>query len=483
MLDWAYMAQSFYFYDTETTGTRASTSRIMQFAGQRTNLNLEPIGDPDDLLIRITPDVLPEPDAVLIHGITPQKTLQDGITEAEFARIFYENIALADTIFVGFNSVRFDDEFVRYLLYRNFYEPYEWQWKDGRSRWDILDALRMMRALRPEGVEWPFESDGKPTVRLERMTQANSLAHDNAHTALADVMATISVAKLMRSAQPKLFEYLLSVRSKHEIKKIVEQGQPFVYTSGKYANENLKTTVVCGLIPHPKRDAMVVYDLRYDPEPFLTLSETELSDLWQAKYEKDKLRLPVKTLQYNRCPAIAPLSVLDQASLERITLDMSLIKQNLKKLLSATEFIDKLSRALGILVDKQESLQLESIEVDSQLYNGFWNERDKHDLRLVRSHAPATLGELGPKLQSKRLQKLLPLYKARNYPEFLTPEEYDSFESYRHHKLVASGDESSYARFMRRMQELTVQRQDVSSQFLLTELQLYAESILPLTDY
>ena len=80
------MAQSFYFYDTETSGTRASSDWIMQFAGRRTSLTLEPIGEPDDILIQLPPDILPEPDAVLIHGVTPQQALQDGITEAAFCK-------------------------------------------------------------------------------------------------------------------------------------------------------------------------------------------------------------------------------------------------------------------------------------------------------------------------------------------------------------------------------------------------------------
>ena len=162
MLDLNDMATSYFFYDLETSGIDPKISRIMQFAGQRTNENLEPIGEPINVLIKLAPDVLPDPDAIMITGITPQATLADGLTEAEFLKYFYEEVIKPDTIFMGFNSVRFDDEFMRYLHYRNFYDPYEWHWQNGCSRWDLLDVIRMTRALRPEGIEWPVDKDGKP---------------------------------------------------------------------------------------------------------------------------------------------------------------------------------------------------------------------------------------------------------------------------------------------------------------------------------
>lgn len=474
------MAQSFYFYDTETSGTWPSRDRIMQFAGIRTTLDLQEIGEPDDLLIALTPDVLPEPDAVLVHGVTPQLTIQEGVTEAEFCKYFQENIATADTIFVGFNSVRFDDEFVRYTLYRNFYEPYEWQWKDGRSRWDILDALRMMRALRPEGITWPFDGENRPTVRLELLTKANNLLHDNAHTALADVRATIAVAKLMQQSQPKLFEFLLRLRSKKEVQKIVESAQPFLYTSGKYSGDFLKTTVIAQLLKHPKRDAAIVYDLRFDPTPLFKLSVDELAQRWKAKRGDDVERLPVKTLQYNRCPAVAPLGVLDAQSQKRLGIDMSLIRNNYHMLKNEPEFLTRLGKALGILEEKQAQLALQTeAPVDEQLYSSFWNEQDKRILHMVHEHAPATLAELMPKITNARLHKLLPLYKARNYSNLLTPEERDAYEVYRQDVLLAGGEQSRLAKFFKRLEELSKIRLTTRDQYLLTELQLYAESIAP----
>src|SRR3989344_5298170 len=258
------MARSFYFYDLETSGFNPREARIMQFAGQRTDMEMRPIGEPHNFLIRMTDDIVPDPDAVMVTGITPQKTIAEGIAEAEFLQIFSEQISQPDTIFVGFNTVRFDDEFMRFLHYRNFYDPYEWQWKDGRGRWDLLDVVRMMRALRPEGIKWPFASDGKPTNRLELLTKLNGIEHGEAHDALSDVRATIGLAKLIHSLQPKLFEFLLGMRDKKLVASLVKKGEPFLYTSGKYSGEWEKTTAVATLAEHPDR-GVLVFDLRFDP--------------------------------------------------------------------------------------------------------------------------------------------------------------------------------------------------------------------------
>ena len=158
--------KTFFFYDLETSGLNAREDRVMQFAGQRTDMELNPIGEPVNILVKMTEDALPSPGAIMVTKITPQDTLRDGITEAEFVKFVTEEVFVPNTIAVGYNTVRFDDEFMRATLWRNFYDPYEWEWKDGRSRWDILDVVRLTRALRPEGINWPFREDGAPTNRL-----------------------------------------------------------------------------------------------------------------------------------------------------------------------------------------------------------------------------------------------------------------------------------------------------------------------------
>lgn len=454
----------------------------MQFAGQRTSLDLEPIGEPVNVLIKLTPDILPDPDAILVTGITPQQTLRDGVTEAEFLQQFAEDIATPGTIFAGYNTVRFDDEFMRYMHYRNFYDPYGWQWQDGRSRWDLLDVVRMTRALRPDGIEWPFAPDGKPTVRLEFMTKVNKLLHDNAHDALADVQATIALARLVRSKQPKLFDYLLSMRDKKQVSTLVFGGQPFVYTSGKYPGEFEKTTVVATVAPHPKKGGALVYDLRHDPTEFLDMPPEELVKRWQwTKDEAAPKRLPVKTLQFNRCPAVAPLGVLqDGDAMVRLQVDMKTIEANRKLLAGASAFHDNILKAVERM-DKQQQIAwtAKPQSVDTQLYDGFFDEHDCRLLPVVRAAQPNELEQLTTDFHDTRLQALLPLYKARNFPKDLSSDERQAWDTFCYERIQAGGEQSRLARFTNRLMELgQSSKLSTSQQYLLQELQLYAESIV-----
>lgn len=477
------MSASFFFYDLETSGLSAFNARIMQFAGRRTDLNLNPIGEPFNILIRMTEDILPDPDAVLVTGITPQTVMAKGITEAEFLRIFSDEIATPGTIFTGYNSVRFDDEFVRLLHYRNFYDPYEWQWQDSRSRWDILDVVRMTRALRPDGIQWPFDVHDKPTNRLELITALNKLEHEHAHDAMSDVDATIAVARLIRNKQTKLFEYLLGMRDKRKVAELVEGHEPFVYTSGTYPSEFDKTTVVVTICPHPRNQgSSFVFDLRHDPQEYKDMTPEQLAERWRWKKDAEEPRLPVKTVQYNKCPAVAPLGVLDAASQKRIQIDIAVVQKNLKALKTMKDLEERLCKAWEILESGREQTMLVNTEqdADTAIYQGFFDNQDKQSMRVVRAAKPEELSDLGLNFHDQRLVSLLPLYKARNYPKTLTSEERVEWERFCRQRLLGGGHQSKMAKFYARLQELAAREGLTSHQkYLLEELSLYAESIMP----
>lgn len=475
------MANSFFFYDLETTGTNPKKDRIMQFAGQRITLELKPIGEPVNIVVRLTPDVVPSPDAILVTGITPQHTLEQGVSEAEFLAQLHTKVCVPETIFIGFNTVRFDDEFMRYTLWRNFYDPYEWQWKDSCSRWDLLDIVRMTRALRPEGIKWPVDDEGKPTNRLELLTASNGISHENAHDALADVHASIAIAKLLKAKQPKLFDYLFEMRTKQKVSELAHAGQPFIYTSGKYAKEFLKTTVAVHVADHPNRQASFVYDLRYDPTPYKNCTPKQLAELWRYKADSTEPRLPVKTLRYNCCPAVAPLGVLDKASQKRLQIDMAVITKNYKVLQSMPEWKEVLLQASELHEqDIKKQYQQPSQPVDARLYDGFIDDHDKRLEQTFREATPESFHDISQTFHDTRLQQLAPLYKARNYPESLTDEERTAWEKYRFETLLGGGEQSQLASYFKRLEQLASDPTVMAEkQFLLEELQLYGQSILP----
>ncbi len=469
------MPKTFFFYDLETSGLSPQEARVMQFAGIRTDLNLQQVGEPVNVLIRLNDDVLPSPEAIMVTGITPQQTQADGYSEAEFAKMLNEEIFTPDTIVVGFNNIRFDDEFIRHLFWRNFYDPYEWSWKDGRSRWDLLDVVRMTRALRPDGINWPVDDKGQPTNRLELLSSVNQLDHVKAHDALSDVEALISVTGLIKDKQPQLYDYLLKLRDKNEVKQLVnlDDKQPFVYVSGRLDNEFNKATVAFPLTAG-KNGSVVVYDLRYDPAPFLQMSQQDLAKklyaTWDERSADGFIKLPVKELQYNRAPAVAPLGVLAQADgWKRIDLSAELIIKHRNVLLSAPGFAENIR---GVFENRQEYKK--SPDPEAQLYDGFVPDIDKLRIESVRNASVRDLADFHPNFSDDRLAPLLLHYKARNYPSTLSEGESLAWEKWRSDRINAS-----LPGFLKSLKTLSVSLKDDNKQFVLQELQLWAESVLP----
>ncbi|MBR3143754.1 exodeoxyribonuclease I [Candidatus Saccharibacteria bacterium] len=444
------MNKTFFFYDLETSGLRPREDRIMQFAGQRTDMDLNPIGEPVNILVKMTNDALPNPGAIMVTKITPQKTLEDGYTEAEFCKIVTEEIFTPDTIAVGYNTVRFDDEFMRAILWRSFYDPYEWEWKDGRSRWDMLDVVRMVRALRPEGINWPVTNKGKATNRLELLTKLNGLEHAHAHDALSDVYATIAVAKLIREKQPKMFEFLFKMRDKKEVQKLVnlENKQPFVFTSGRYNADFDKTTVVVP-ITTSRNGNVLVYDLRYNLDELMTEDEPKFYPV-------------VKELCYNKCPAVAPLSVLNDENWKTIGLTKEQIDRNLASVMAHPEFAEKMRT-------ENEEKTFEPVEEPEQaLYDGFLNDMDRIKVAAVRNADGKKLADFHPDFIDERLPELLLHYKGRNFPESLSEKEAEEWEKYRKARL-----EKYLPKFLEELNGIYEQ-----DDFIAEELKLYLENIL-----
>lgn len=466
---------SFFFYDLETSGLKPREDRIMQFAGQRTDKNLEPVGEPVNLLVKITDDTLPSPCAINVTKITPQDTLRDGVSEAEFCQKCMDEIFVPGTIAVGYNTVRFDDEFMRAMLWRNFYDPYEWEWKDDRSRWDILDVVRLTRALRPEGIEWPFREDGAPTNRLELITKFNGVSHEHAHDALSDVYATIAVARLIHEKQPELFRYLLKMRSKDEIKKLVnlEDKKPFVYASGRYANEYNKTTVAFPIAPG-RNGNVLVYDLRHDIDSVLDGSCRLLSSSKidggnfggpplepSPAHVTNSLFPTVKELCYNKCPAVAPIGVLEKnGGWEKIGLTREIVEKNLRGLLNHPEFAEQIRS-----VFEARSEFPKAIEPEAALYEGFLNDRDRVKVAAVRNAEPGRLADFHPEFDDERLPELLLHYKGRNFPETLSDTEMEKYEVYRQARLQRQA-----GKFMQELEK-------IEDEFLKQELLLYMQSL------
>lgn len=428
------MTSSIFWYDYETTGIDPRRDRPLQVAGIRTDEDLNEIGEPLNIYCQPSDDILPHPAACLVTGITPARLAQQGLGEAEFMTRVHAELAQPGTCGAGYNSLRFDDEVTRYSLYRNFFDPYAREWQGGNSRWDLIDLVRTTYALRPEGIVWP-EQEGRVSLKLERLTAANGIDHGQAHDALSDVRATIALARLLRSKQPKLYDYLYRLRSKQKVLDQVRLLQPVLHVSGRFAGARHYLAPVLPLAWHPRnRNALIVCDLQADPAPLLEDDGETLRQRLYTRREQlaeGELPVPLKLLHINRCPVLAPLSVLRSEDIQRLQLDMAEYQARAKRLAETQgQWQDKLALVYG------EEAFTPSEDPEQQLYDGFIGDRDRRLCEQVRRADPRHLAGNAWPFDDARLPELLFRYRARNFAPSLSVAEQQRWRTFCQQRLT-----------------------------------------------
>ena len=412
---------SIFWYDYETTGISPRCDRPLQMAGIRTDLDLNEIEAPVNLYCRPSDDILPHPAACVITGITPTRLAEKGLCEADFMTRVHAQLAAPGTCGAGYNTLRFDDEMTRYSLYRNFFDPYAREWQGGNSRWDLIDVVRAAYALRPDGIVWP-EDEGRVTLKLERLTAANGLDHGQAHDALSDVRATIALARLIREKQRKLYDWLFALRSKQKVMDQIRLLQPLVHISGRFSAARHYVGVVLPLAWHPRnRNALIVCDLHLDPQGLLEEDAATLRQRLYTRHEnlaEGELPVPLKLIHINRCPVVAPLSVLREEDQQRLKLDMPLYQARALRLSDAQQVWQAKVQAIYAAEEF-----VPSDDPEQQLYDGFIGDRDRRLCEQVRTAEPMQLVREQWPFDDERLPELLFRYRARNFPETLSDEE------------------------------------------------------------
>jgi len=474
---------TFFWHDYETFGRVPRRDRPAQFAGLRTDAELNEIGAPLMVYCQPAPDFLPDPEACLLTGILPQTCLEQGVPEHAFAAQIEAALAEPGTVGVGYNSIRFDDEVTRHLFWRNLIDPYAREWQNECGRWDLLDVVRCAYALRPEGMEWPKHEDGRPSFKLEHLTAANGLAHEAAHDALSDVRATIALAKLLKTAQPKLFEFCLKLRKKDAVWAEIGVGRPFLHISGMYGPERGCLALVWPLAPHPSnKNELIVWDLASDPSELLTLNAAEIRARLFVKQDdlpEGQTRLPIKTIHINKSPVvIGNLKTLSPAMAERWGMDMA---QGLKH---AQVLVEKGRLLDGLWADvyKREA-PTAAPDVDEDLYGGFVGPEDRRALQRLLAMSPEQMTERAAQgklsFNDARLDELVFRYRARNWPESLSAAEQERWQAHCAKRLhQGEGGLPTVTAFFDQLDQLN-ETADERGQDLLAALYDYAEQIAP----
>ncbi len=474
---------TFFWHDYETFGRVPRRDRPSQFAGVRTDADLNEIAEPVMVYCQPAPDYLPDPEACMLTGILPQTCLAQGLAEHDFAARIEAALSEPGTVGVGYNSIRFDDEVTRHLFWRNLIDPYAREWQNECGRWDLLDVVRCAYALRPDGLVWPTHEDGRPSFKLEHLSAANGLVHEAAHDALSDVRATIALAKRLKTAQPKLFEFCLKLRKKDAVWAEIGVGRPFLHISGMYGPERGCMAMVWPLAPHPSnKNELIVWDLATDPSELLSLNAADIRARLFIKQEdlpQGQSRLPIKTIHINKSPVvIGNLKTLSPEMAQRWGLDIAQGLQHAQLLMAKGRLLD----GLWGEVYKRESAA-ETPDVDEDLYGGFIGPEDRRALQRLRSMSPEQLSQRAAEgklsFNDPRLDELVFRYRARNWPDSLNASEHERWQAHCVHRLHESTSGGlTVSAFFDRLDQLN-ESADERGQDLLAALYDYAEQIAP----
>lgn len=472
------MSKSIFWYDFEATGIDPRRDRPLQVAGVRTDEQLQEIDEPLCIDCRLAEDVLPHPMACLITGIEPGR-VQKGLPEAQFMHQLHEQMAVPGTCTAGYNNLRYDDEMTRFSLYRNFIDPYAREWQGGNSRWDLLDALRTAHALRPDGIQWP-QQDGSTSLRLELLTAANGIDHGQAHDALADVRATIAMARLLKQAQPRLFDYLYQLRDKRRVSALIDLQSPLplVHVSGRFGRERKGLGLVMPLGWHPKnRNAVIVWDLAVDPALLQSLPAEQLRQRLYTRNEDlqpGEERPGLKLVHINKCPVLAEVKVLRPQDIERLQLDMPLLLERARQL--AEWRVSGQGSLAAIYAEQARSAEPDQEpDAETLLYEGFISDRDRRLMSGIRGADGQSLTLAQWPLQDQRLVDMLGRYRARNFSESLNKMEQTEWLTYCRQRISGEvpGAPIILNDFMRELQQLSVEVNE-EQRALLQQWQSYA---------
>ncbi|MEJ5897283.1 exodeoxyribonuclease I [Aquabacterium sp. G14] len=479
---------TFYWHDYETFGKVPRRDRPSQFAGIRTDADLNEVGEPLMQYCAPAPDYLPEPEACLLTGILPQTCLEQGVPEHAFAQAIAQELALPHTIGVGYNTIRFDDEVTRHLFWRNLIDPYAREWQNGCGRWDLLDVVRTTWALRPEGIQWPQHDDGRPSFKLEHLTAANGLSHEAAHDALSDVRATIALARLLKQAQPRLWDFCLKLRKKDAM--LAEAGldqprshwKPFLHISGMFSHERGCMALVWPLAQHPSnKNEILVWDLAHDPRELFTLSAEELRlrlFTKTADLPEGVTRLPLKSVHINKSPiVVGNLKVLTPALCQTWGIDVAQAMAHAEWAAAQGPSMDGIWAE--VFARPERSLDT---DVDEDLYGGFVGNEDRRVLERLRVLSGEQLADKHPGFVDERLDELFFRYRARNFPDTLNEAELARWHALRVARLhEGQGGSLSLQAFFERIDALseTLSDDDERGQDILGALYDYAEQIAP----
>ncbi|MDO8979055.1 MAG: exonuclease domain-containing protein [Afipia sp.] len=362
---------SFVFFDTETTGLKHGFDQIVHFAAIRTDANLNEI-DRFQARSRLLPHVVPHPAALCTNGLPIGRLLDEGLpSHYDMVRTIQRRLlSWPRSIFVGYNSIRFDEEMLRHALFQTLHPAYLTS-NNGNCRADALGLVMAAATLSPACLSVPRGPEGRPIYRLEGLAAANGIAHGRAHDAMTDVLATLDLCRCVRDRSSELWQRFVRFSKKATVADFVDSGDGFFLTEF-FANEAYHAPVVCLGRDPEQPNGRLCLRLDVDVDRLADMPDEEL------RTELAQKPSPVRRLRVNAAPTLTPL--YDAPDLMLNGVDLETIETVSRRVRDDPQLCD---RIVSAYVAGREP-RLQPIRVEEQLYDGFPGPND--EVRMAAFH-------------------------------------------------------------------------------------------------
>ena len=353
------------FYDTETTGTSTNFDQILQFGAIRTDEDFNEL-DRFEIRCHLLPWVVPNPGALLTTGVSPA-LLVDRNLSSHFdmvAEIEKKLLAWSPAVFIGYNSISFDENLLRQALFQTLRRPYLTN-THGNGRADALTMARACSVHAPNTLSIPIAANGRMVFKLDRLAPQNGFAHENAHDAMADVEATIHVAKIIKTQAPEVWAQMMMTSSKRGAANFLT-SESFIHQTEFYAGLGHTWMVTkCGQDPTYDGRA-ATFDLSVDPAPYLDMSVDQLVSVLNASPKV------IRTVRLNAQPILMPLNIGSEW-LGVMDLDDALLMGRIEMIQNAKEFQER----VGLALSRRYEERATSVYYEERIYDGFPNRADE----------------------------------------------------------------------------------------------------------
>jgi len=406
---------AFVFYDTETTGSETFYDQILQFAAIRTDSDLKEIGR-FEIRCRIQPHILPSPGALIVTGMTLDRVLDVNLpTHFEMASAIHQKLnEWSPAVFAGYNSLEFDEDLVRQTFYQSLLPTYLTN-TNGNSRLDVMRLALAAHEFAPGSLAIPLRADGKKTFRLDRLAPENGFQHPNAHDAMADVEATLFIARLVRDRAPWVWDHMVAMGKKPLAVKRAQDEPVRLYTEFSYNKPH--HWLVSAIAADPGNSGNVIaFNLEHDPAELLTIGEESLKK-WATSKPK-----PLRVIKVSNCPILLDLSFA-QGRVDILKIGEQEILRRGSLLQASPELRHRLLR---VYVETRETYE-ESPWLEDQIYRGFPSRSDETLMREFQRASWARRMEISEQLEDERYRKIAKRIIFNEQPETLDGGTRDAF--------------------------------------------------------